>query len=153
MFFSDLYLQAMENSFLSKKRMVFGFALRALGLSKLEWTRLHLEEFPKATSASPKRSNNVNLVDNSGRVDIDAAVRETCDDRLAWEISSKSMGFGLIFFAGHASLVRKTLCTEEQKLFDGLNNNQNKILQRLDDKQVCLRYGDALTKFLWTGFS
>ena len=148
MFFSDLYLQAMESSFLSKKRKVSGFALRALGLSKLDWKRLHLKEVPKAMFASLKRSNSSNLGDNSGRVDIDAAARRTCEDLHIWKILSKSMGFDLIFcLQPMPAWCGKILCPEEQALFDGLNSDQNRILQRLDDQQVGLRYGNELANF------
>jgi len=148
MFFSDLYLQTMENSSLSKKRKVFGSTLRALGLSKLDWKRLHLKEFPKATFAFLKRSNKLNLVDNSERLDIDAAVRRTCADLDIWNILSKSMGFDLIYcLQPMPAWCGKILSPEEQALFDELNNDQNMILQRLDDEQVGLRYGNALANF------
>ena len=147
MFFGDLYLKSMKNSQMPDKKNLFRFGSRKLRLSELVGTRLRPKK-DHETRFTRIANSGVSYTAEIEAIDIDAAMRRTCDDLYIWKMLSNSMGFELIFcLQPMPGWCNKILSPEEETLFYVFDNVQNSILERLDSKQTGLQYGNSLESF------
>ena len=147
MFFSDLYLKSMKNSQMTDKKNLFRFGSRKLRLSELVRTRSRPKK-DHETRFTRIANSGVSYTAEIEAIDIDTALRRTCDDLYIWKMLSNSMGFELIFcLQPMPGWCNKILSPEEEALFYVLDNVQNQILEGLDSKQTGLQYGKSLESF------
>ena len=83
-----------------------------------------------------------------GDIDVNNAIKRTCDDLVVWRILAEAMKFDLIYCLQPVpGWCEKELSNEEVMLFDSLDSEQDDILNQLSLKITGDVYATAISDF------